>query len=98
MERVTRVNQIEVTASGVVQVRFEKVVVDGDRVIASAWHRTVFEPGTDFESQMELVNANLVTLGEAPCEDVEALRSHVSLAHTPERIEAFAKQKSGETV
>ena len=98
MERVTRVNQIEVQENGVVQVRFQKAVLDNEAVVASSWHRTVFEPGVDFDAQMALVNESLRFMGEAVCEDVEALRAHVSLAHTPEKVTAFldAKSKSGQ--
>ena len=67
----TVVDQIEVTRASVIQVRFGKLLLEGDKVIACQWHRTAFWPGLDIDEHMVRVNTHLESMGEAPVDAVE---------------------------
>lgn len=91
LDRRTVISQREIAADGTVQVRFEKLIVDGDAVVSRQYHRASFQPGTPVAAQMAAVNAHLVQMGEAPVaeSEVESIERIVKLEHTPEVIEAF---------
>lgn len=89
LERYTTVDQIEITRSGIIQVRFGKQIRETEtgEVVSQEWHRTVLEPGADLDVQLAAVNAHLQSLAWAECSDQELalLRQLVPLVHTPER-------------
>lgn len=92
MNKVTRVDLIEITRSGAIQVRLKKLIVDDDGTeLDLGYHRTVFEPGTDIESQITAVNAQLVQLKAAAVDAVEfdVLRAVAPVVQTPEKIAEF---------
>lgn len=84
-------SQIEICAPGVIQVRFEKLILDGDKVLSREYHRTSLEPGVPLDAQMAAVNSHLAQMGfPAPAEDViERVRKIVDAEHTPARVAAF---------
>jgi hypothetical protein len=91
IEQKTIVDQIEIAKNGVVQVRFAKQLVRGDRVLSSEWHRTAFEPGIPAEAQIWEVNRHLSALECAAVPDSEAAKilSIVQHVHTDECIAQF---------
>ncbi len=97
----TIIDQIEVTHSGPIQIRFAKQIVDGDTVLASEWHRTSIDPGGDLATQMAAVNSHLEQMGRLPVSDKDSLLGLlpqiVALVHTPEVVTAWQKKQAAET-
>jgi hypothetical protein len=91
MEKRVVFSQVECTAVGVIQIRLDKQVVDGDQVIAHEYHRTSLQPGEDLDAQMGAVTAHLAAMAfPAPAvDDLERIRRIVQVEHTPTRIAAF---------
>ena len=89
IERKTVLDQIEITHCGVVQVRFLKMLSDGDKVLWKEPHRATIEPGVTVDFVMEQVNAHLEEMGAARCDEFKTLREHVAVAHTPEKVAAY---------
>lgn len=94
LEKKTVLNQVEILPSGVVQVRFEKLIVEAGKVLRSEWHRTTIEPGVDVDEQIAVVNGHLAALGEAPVEDYQLAKDHAKVAHTPERVKKFRDERA----
>lgn len=94
----TIVNQIEIHATGSVQVRMRKEIVEGDDVLSYEYHRTVIEPGVDPYAQFQAVNTHLLALGmqTVQVDDWKAVAEHCAVAHTAEVIDAFRKSRSKE--
>jgi hypothetical protein len=92
----TIVDQVEIGRDGAVLVRLAKQIVDGDKLLASAWHRMSVNPGDDLDLQISYVCANLTHLGAGvPKTDEWArVRRVVATEHTPDVIAAFAKAQS----
>lgn len=59
IKKLTILDQIEVTRSGDIGVRFAKQIVDGTEVIATEWHRTLVERGGDVSAQLAAVSSHL---------------------------------------
>jgi len=68
LQKKTVIDQIEITSSGNVQVRFGKQILEDEKILHQQWHRTSFEPGCDIDAQLKSVNNNLVSMGEAKVE------------------------------
>lgn len=96
MEKMVKFSQIEVTESGVLQVRLEKQMIENGEVIFAQYHRTVIEPGVDPDAQFDEVNAHLEQMGYPPAqaEAVERIRKLVAVEHTPERVKKFREERS----
>ncbi len=96
IEQKTIVDQIEIARNGVIQVRFAKQVVRGDRVLSTAWHRTAFEPGTPAEAQMREVNRHLAVMDCAPVPDSEVAKitSVTRHVHTEDCVDQFRKEQA----
>lgn len=62
----TIVDQIEITRSGIVQVRIGFLILEDGVEIDCKWHRTLIEPGVAPEAQMGAVNDHLVEMGKLP--------------------------------
>lgn len=77
IERKTIVDQIEVVSDGSIRVRFAKLLVDGDQIIAEPkWHRmSPITPGTDVDAAFATVNDHLEQMGEARISDTEIART-----------------------
>jgi hypothetical protein len=96
IEKKTVVDQIEITRSGVIQIRFGVLLVEDGVEVASAWHRTSIEPGTDPDAQMASVNAHLAQMGKAQVDapDLGKVKNVVALMHTPEVKAQFAAKRA----
>lgn len=96
LERRVVFSQVECTASGFTQIRFEKQIVENSEVIAREYHRTALEPGAELDLQMELVNRHLGQMGYPPvaASDIERIRLIVEVEHTPTRVAAFAAMRA----
>jgi hypothetical protein len=88
-------SQVECTACGLTQIRFEKQIVEDGEILAREYHRTALEPGVGLDLQMALVNEHLGQMGypPVPAADVERIRRIVEVEHTPSRITAFAAMR-----
>lgn len=96
MKKQTVVNQIEITATGHIQVRMCKQVLDDDgSVIFSEYHRTSVECGGDVVAQMSAVNDHLAEMGWPAVSDAEiaSIASHAAVAWTPEKVSAWNRVK-----
>lgn len=87
----TVLNQIEITSSGVVQIRLGLLLVEDGKEIDCKWHRSMIEPGGDIDAQMNAVNADLERMGRLPVgtEDIARIKAHAGVAWTPEVLEAW---------
>ena len=85
MPKTLVVDQIEVTKTGTVQVRFHKISSDGDLIEN---HRTAIEPGGDVEAQMRAVSNHMETEGCSPLtsDDVAKVKAQALSAWTPANI------------
>jgi len=91
IEKKTVVDQIEITRSGHMQIRFGKLLVEDGKEIACQWHRTVIEPGADVDAQIEFVNSHLIDMGYPAIEDISQLKRHAEVAFTPEKVAKHKK-------
>jgi hypothetical protein len=91
MEKRTIVDQIECTASGIIQIRMKKQIIDGDAVAAEQYHRTVLEPGSDLDAQVAAVNAHLKQMGypNIEAEGVERVRRIAEVEHTAKVVQDY---------
>lgn len=65
LKKTTTVNQIEITADNIIQIRFGLHIVDDDKIIDTKWHRTSFGLD-DVDAQMSAVNIHLEAMGREP--------------------------------
>ena len=91
IEKRTIIDQIEITRNGVVRLRLDKQLVDGEKVLKSEYHRAGFEPGADLNIAIQTINNHLVALGEVEVSPIEweRVRRVVDLEHTPEVVTVF---------
>lgn len=64
LARKSVVEQIEFPSGGGVAVRIALLIIDGDKVLSSAWHRTMIAHGGNAVTQMSYVQAHLAEMGE----------------------------------
>lgn len=57
IEKTVKVDQIEVTESGAVQVRTATVITEDSQVIGKSFHRHVVLPGADYSGEDDRVQA-----------------------------------------
>ena len=57
LEKTLVVDKIEILANGVVQVRKQIIIKDGEQKIAGALHRLAIAPGDDYSLETEQVQA-----------------------------------------
>lgn len=90
MAKTVVIDQIEITQSGVMQLRFLKLSSDGDPI---GYHRTVIEPGQDAQAALDATNSALEQMGFARLseEHADRIKSFVPVAHTEKVIAAFRK-------
>lgn len=84
IERVSLVDQIEISRNNCTNVRIAKLLVEDGKEISSAWHRTVLTADSDILGTMQGVNEHLLELGEAPVSDgdIERVRQFEELRRT----------------
>lgn len=82
IEKKTTIDQIEIVAGGVVQLRFGLLLVEDDVEIDRKWHRTVIASDTEVDAQMALVNEHLAAMSRNPVDTagIAKIRAFVSLA------------------
>lgn len=59
IEKKTVIDQIEITRSGAVNIRFALLIIDNGVEVASRWHRTAVAPDGDVDAQIIAVNADI---------------------------------------
>lgn len=96
LEKCVNLSQIEITRLGVIQVRFDKQVVDGGQVISSEYHRTAVPPGGDISAQLTAVNAHLDSMGwpGVSVADIQRIADHAAVAWTSDVIAAFQARQA----
>lgn len=100
----TVIERIEILAHGAIQVRFAKLIIDGDRIVGSPqWHRCTIEPGTDIDAMLLTINNHLEQMGEARCSEEQTpfsiltpqvLREQITRIHTPEMIAIYQQNQA----
>ena len=98
IEKQTIIDQIEITRSGHVQIRFGLLLVEDGNEISCAWHRTAVEPGGDVDAQIAAVNAHLAQMGKMPCPASETARVKdiTKVVHTPELVRKFRDERAAQ--
>ncbi len=90
---MTKINKIEITENGTVQVRLTKTPTQGNEAIKENWgnHRCGAAPGADLSKLLSAVNSNLGDMGvnTIPQSEWDKVVAHSQLAWTPEVIAAF---------
>lgn len=74
IEKITLVDQIELQRTGDVGIRLVLLLVEDGVILASKYHRTVVPAGGSVAVQMDAVNANLISMGEAPVHTADLAR------------------------
>ena len=94
ISKETILDQIELTPSHIIQLRFRKQLVEDGKVLSSEYHRTALEPGVLLVSQLALVNAHLAAMGwpPVPASATGRIQAVVALEHTPAVIQAHQAQ------
>jgi hypothetical protein len=92
LSKQTVLNQIEVTENGILQLRFEFKVMDGDEKISGAWHRTALTPGVNIAAVVESLNQAFANMSKEPIStaDVIKLENIANAAWTPEVFQYHA--------
>jgi hypothetical protein len=57
LEKVIKVDLVEVVENGVVQVRTKTAIIEDGKQISSSFHRHLIEPGADFSKEDPKVKA-----------------------------------------
>ena len=57
LEKVVKVDLVEIDESGVVQVRTKTAIIENGKQISSSFHRHLVEPGADFSKEDPKVKA-----------------------------------------
>ena len=92
MKKATLIDQIEVTRSGIIQVRMRKVLVNDDGSLDElGYHRTSIEPGVDTAKVFDAVNEHLARMkqGQVDESELKTLKAIVNLVHTKELVQSF---------
>lgn len=79
IERKTIVDTIEIAVNGAVGVRLALMLVEGDVVLSSKWHRTMIPQEISPAEQLAYVNDHLLQMGEAQLTSTDIQR--VGLFH-----------------
>ena len=99
LTKQTILNQIEITESGVIQLRFAFKVLDGTEELSSAWHRTAIEPGVVIDLVISSLNQTFAAMNKEPIgqSDIDKLKTISSSLWTPDFIIAYkAKQDASQ--
>lgn len=93
IEERTIIDQIEITRSGSIQIRFGLLLVKDGVEIGCRWHRIAVEPGGDIDAAIAAVNADITTRPglAGPAVETDRLpevKEIARLVHTPERVKA----------
>ena len=88
MAKSLKIEQIEVTNNGTVQVRLHKLSSDGDLI---GNHRTALPPATDITAQISAVNAHMATENFTAISDADIVKltAICNAAWTAECIAAY---------
>lgn len=93
IEKKTVINQIEITRSGRIQIRFAKQIVDDGNVLSSEWHRGGIDPGENVDQVIAGINESLVGMGCAPVSTDDGMLNNLIAAvetyHNKEVVDAF---------
>lgn len=99
IEKKTIVDQIEITRTGHIQIRFGLLLVEDGAEIGCQWHRTAIEPGGDVDAQIAAVEQHLASMGR-PAVDRDGLMASLKpiarVAHTPEVVQRFRASRRSE--
>lgn len=88
MAKQLKIEQIEVTNNGTVQVRMHKLSSDGDLI---GNHRTALPPATDITAQISAVNAHMATENFTAISDADIVKltAICNAAWTAEVVAAY---------
>ena len=89
-------DQIEITASGIIQVRYRKEVVEDGNVLSFEYHRTSLRPGDSWPDLAASVDGDLIRRGWT-AQDIAGrarVNAVVNLEHTPAVIAAFRARQA----
>jgi hypothetical protein len=89
IEKKTIVDQIEISRSGHIHIRFGLLLIEDGVELDCKWHRTVIEPGSDIDAQIAAVNSHLQIMGKATIDDstqISRLKSVAALFHTSDVV------------
>ena len=98
IKKQTSVEQIEIKANGVIQIRFALDLTEDGNRISRQWHRVSIEPGAALATiraanETHFANPNGGVPGAPwpaiPDAEWNEVLEYVKIAHTPERIAAF---------
>jgi hypothetical protein len=71
IERLTVLNQIEVTENSTLQLRFAFKLVEEGVEISSAWHRTALATGVDVNAAMQDLSAAFIAMNNKPVSEAD---------------------------
>ena len=88
MAKQLKIEQIEVTSNGTIQVRMHKLSSDGDLI---GNHRTTLPPATDITAQISAVNAHMATENYSAISDADVVKltTICNAAWTAEVVAAY---------
>jgi hypothetical protein len=91
----TIVDQIEITRTGHIGIRFRKEVVEDGRALSSDFHRTGIEIGGDIDAQMSAVNADLQSKGWPAVDPAEyaEVKEYAKIKWTPAKVAEWLQSK-----
>lgn len=92
MPRNVTLDLMEILAMGEIQVRFSIVETNPEEEVVASWyHRTIFLPGGDTESQIATVIAHINSVYSVTCDDsqLNEVRDVISSLWTTKVVEDY---------
>lgn len=91
----TTVDQREVTANGIIEVRLRKEIVEDCKVLSFGYHRVVINPGEDVSAVLSPVHKDLADNYGYPAlavDEIEKISRLVAIEHTDAVVLIFQAQ------
>jgi hypothetical protein len=96
IERRTKLDQIEITGSGSIQLRIGLLIVEGVQELDCKWHRSICHPGCDIDAQIAAVDVDVTTRGYPPVpkSDISRIKKYARITWVPAVVDKFRRQGS----
>jgi len=97
IEKKTMLNRGEIDfETGIIGVRFAKLIIENGSELLREWHRASIEPGDDVDATMIAINAHLVQMGKAKIEqsEINRLKAVMQIIQTPDVVQQFKDKQA----
>lgn len=95
MKKQTIINNINILASGRIEIFFSRQILDDDgSILATMPHAEFLEPGDDIDEKMSRINQHMETLKSASIlpDDIIQIQSLADIVQTEEKIDIYREK------